>query len=215
MPDTVKKISDSLEITALTDIIPLNHLQRLQDIFTAATNVASIIIDLHGNRITKPSNFSRICTLIHSTELGKLQCDASDDERKKISINNDQPTYLKCHPCGFADASIPVFINEQRIADWLIGQVNLNDADRNEIIDYATIIGVDISEMLLAFDKIPKMSSLRFEEAVKLLFRLSSDIMEMSYQEFQSGESDKEAFYNAIENRFDRELTEFKNSFVK
>ncbi len=212
MPDTVKKISDSLEIIVLTDIIPLIYLQKLQEKFTEATNVASIIIDLQGNPITKPSNFSKICTLILNTELGKHQCDASDDERKKLSNNNDQPIYLKCHPCGFADASIPVFINGQRVADWLIGQVNLNDADRNEIIDYATIIGIDISETLIAFEKMPKMSSLKFEEAVKLLFRLSSDIMDMSYREFQSDSSDKEAFYNAIQNRFEHALNEFKYS---
>lgn len=212
---TVKETSKSKQNTALTDVIPLNHLQKLQDQFTSETNVASIIIDLNGKPITKPSNFSKICTLIHNTELGKLQCDASDNERKKLSVNNNQPTYLKCHPCGFADASIPVLINGQRAAEWLIGQVNLNDADRNEIIDYATVIGLDISETLVAFDKMPKMSSLKFEGLVKLLFRLSSEIINIGCQSLQSYQTDKKILYNAIQNRFDSMLNEFKYSPIK
>jgi len=199
---------------ALTDIISLEQLQKLQDKFTARTNVASIIIDIQGNPITKPSNFSKICTLINKTELGNLQCEASNDDRKKISESIDQPTYLKCHPCGFADASIPVFLNEQRVANWLIGQVNLNDADRNEIIDYAAIIGVDISEMLIAFEKMPKMSSSEFESIVKLLFKISSDIMHMCYKEIQKDDTNEKNLYSAVQDKFDSMLSEFTFSPV-
>ncbi len=210
-----KQKNNSSQSIALLDIISLEKLQNIQDEFAASTNVASIILDLFGNNITKPSNFSKVCNLIRNTELGKHQCNASDMERRKLADSIDQPTYLKCHPCGFADASLPVFVGNERVANWLIGQVNLNDADRSEIADYASVIGVDITEMLVAFHKMPKISSQEFEVIIKLLSEISSEIIDLCYQAYQSNDSDKESLNNAIQDKFDHLLSGYKNSFSK
>jgi two-component system, LytTR family, sensor kinase len=52
----------------LTSIIDIGDLQRLQDSFAQANRVASTIIDLDGQLITRFSNYSRVCQLIRQTE---------------------------------------------------------------------------------------------------------------------------------------------------
>lgn len=210
-----KQKNNSSQSITLFDIISMKQIQRLQDIFALTTNVASIIVDLHGNPITKPSNYSKVCNLIQKTELGKHQCNASDMERSRLANNIDQPTYLKCHPCGFADASVPVFIDGNRVANWLIGQVNLSNADRSEIADYSSVIGVDTTEMLEAFDKMPKMSFSEFETIIKFLSKISSGIMNLSYQAYQSNDLEKKSLNNAIQDKFDNILNGYKSSFSK
>jgi len=208
MNDTFTIINKSKAKALLNEIISIEQLQRLQDTFASTTNVASIIIDLNGIPITKPSNFTKICSLIQNTEIGSHHCDISDTARSRIANSINQPTYLKCHPCGFGDASIPVFVNGERVANWLIGQINLDDTNRNEIADFALVIGVDISEMLMAFDQMPKMSSSKFESIIKLLFKISTEIMNLGFQLYQSNEFDDLYYENEIQKRFDSYLNE-------
>lgn len=54
----------------LTDLIPLEKLQRIQDAFALANQVASTIIDTDGVPITRASNHSKICTMIRATPKG-------------------------------------------------------------------------------------------------------------------------------------------------
>jgi ligand-binding sensor protein len=208
MNDTFTIINKSKAKALLNEIISIEQLQRLQDTFTATTNVASILIDLNGDLITKPSNFTKICSLVQKTEKGGHLCNTSNLERSSLAGSINQPTYLKCHPCGFGDASIPVFVNGERVANWLLGQINLDDTNRNEIADFALVIGVDISEMLMAFDQMPKMSSSKFESIIKLLFKISTEIMNLGFQRYQSNEFDDLYYENEIQKRFDSILNE-------
>ena len=44
-----------------SDVFNLEDVQRLQDLFSSATGVASIITDPDGTPITNSSNFSHLC----------------------------------------------------------------------------------------------------------------------------------------------------------
>ena len=52
----------------LADLFDIDELQRIQDAFSAATGVASIITGPDGRPITRPSNFCHLCQLIRRTE---------------------------------------------------------------------------------------------------------------------------------------------------
>lgn len=45
----------------LLDIIELKELQQVQDLFAQATGLAAVTVDMDGNWITKPSNFTDFC----------------------------------------------------------------------------------------------------------------------------------------------------------
>jgi hypothetical protein len=43
------------------DLFELDEIQAIQDAFSSATGVASVITTPEGEPITRPSNFSRLC----------------------------------------------------------------------------------------------------------------------------------------------------------
>jgi ligand-binding sensor protein len=66
--DEVQVTDNSL---AFSDFFDLNEVQRIQDSFSQATGVSSIITDLNGKPVTNPSNFCRFCTdIIQKTKIG-------------------------------------------------------------------------------------------------------------------------------------------------
>ena len=46
----------------IADFFDIEDLQRLQDLFSDATGVAAIIRHPDGRPVTRPSNYSRLCS---------------------------------------------------------------------------------------------------------------------------------------------------------
>lgn len=55
----------------LTDVIDKVKLREMLAKFTEATDLAAIPCDLTGKNITEPTNFTRHCHMVRSTEIGK------------------------------------------------------------------------------------------------------------------------------------------------
>ncbi len=104
------------------DLFDLKDIQRLQDDFSSATGVASIITQVDGTPITRPSNFCRLCNnIIRKTEKGYANCRKSDAVLGKLS-----PTGPIAQPClsgGLWDAGAGIAVGGKHIANWLLGQV--------------------------------------------------------------------------------------------
>jgi len=165
----------------LTDVIEIEHLQRIQDSFARATGVASIIIDIDGNTITRPSNFNPVCELVGQTEEGRRRCDMSNQRRDQRANSLPNPFYHQCLSCGFVDASAPIKIGDKHVASWLIGQCNVMEVDRDHLKNYAAEIGADTDQMLKAFDDMPHMSLPQFKTVLELLFQIASEISQLGY----------------------------------
>ncbi|MCM2272513.1 MAG: PocR ligand-binding domain-containing protein [candidate division Zixibacteria bacterium] len=149
--------------------IELEKLQQLQESFAAVTNLATIIIDVEGQTVTRPSNFSEVCRLVQRTEKGKEFCDRSDKERTDRASLTDEPVYHMCQCCGFLDGAVPIAIDNCRIGYWLIGQCNALGVSREDLALHAKIIGADVDAVLAAYDGMEPMSVARYEQILELL----------------------------------------------
>ncbi|MCD4692866.1 MAG: PocR ligand-binding domain-containing protein, partial [Calditrichales bacterium] len=165
----------------LTDLVDLKDLQQIQDAFAAANDVASIISDVDGKPITKPSNFCGVCEIIRSTKKGNKNCIKSDKILGKKAKAFMKPIYEECHSCGFIDASAPIIVGGKHIANWLIGQSNIMGVDKHRIETYAKEIDADKNKMLSAFKKMPEMSLAKFEERLDLLWIMAKEISTLGY----------------------------------
>lgn len=165
----------------LKDLINLEIVQQIQDAFALSTGVASIITDARGNPITRPSNPSRICTIIRSTQKGRDSCTRSNRILEQRAINTIKPTYQRCLSCGFADARVPIIIDSRHIANWFVGQTNVMGVTSEEVGAYARKIGANTDEMFQAFDKMPQMSTQHFESILDLAWLLSREISVFGY----------------------------------
>ncbi len=190
MPSTFPMTTDSVapaaadkdERFSITDLIPLEKLQYIQDAFAKGNNVASSLTDTDGQPITMPSNHSRVCVLIRATEKGLNNCIHSG---KQLGIKARQqlaPLRQRCFSIGFSDAVAPVIVNGRHIANWLIGQYHVDEVDEARVRQYALEIGADPEAMTKAFQSMPKHSAERFDDKLTFLGIMANEISQMGYQ---------------------------------
>lgn len=163
------------------DLFDIEEIQKLQDEFSSATGVASIITDIDGVPITRPSNFCRLCKdIIRQTEIGKHNCFKSDAEIGKLKEGG--PTIQTCMSGGLWDAGAGISVGGKHIANWLIGQVRDETQTEENMKLYAAEIGADQQYFIEAFREVPSMSLQKFESISKALYTLANQISNTAYQ---------------------------------
>ena len=121
-PEMYNQDPDSINEIQFSEIFNLEDIQRLQDLFSDATGVASIITHPDGTPITSPSNFCRLCNnIIRKTEKGLANCFKSDAALGRYKSSG--PIVLPCLSGELWDAGASISIGGKHIANWLIGQV--------------------------------------------------------------------------------------------
>lgn len=170
--------TDNLNIT---DIIDVQLLQEIQDVFTRVTGVASVMTDVEGLPITKPSNFSQVCELIRKTPKGLRNCYTSDRLIGMNAAKNKIPSFETCHSCGFIDAGAPIFIGNRLIAFWMIGQSNIGTVDKVRIQNYATEIGADPQLMFHEYQQMKNMTLEKFQDITNLLWIFAKELSATAY----------------------------------
>jgi PAS domain S-box-containing protein len=168
----------------LEELFDLKELQRIQDDFSAATGVASIITHTDGTPITQPSNFTKLCyDIIRKTEKGCANCFKSDAALGQFKKNG--PRAQRCLSGGLWDAGASIEIGGKHIGNWLIGQVR-DEAQTDEAMrDYAIKIGADEAEFMAAFQDVPVMNQERFNAIAGALYTLARQLSTMAFQNMQ------------------------------
>jgi PAS domain S-box-containing protein len=175
-----------LEDGAVTfgDLFNFDEIQRIQDEFAAATGVAALITLPDGTPITRPSNFTHLCSeIIRKTERGRCNCFKSD-----AVLGRKHPegfSVQKCLSGGLWDAGTSITIGGHHLANWLIGQVRDETQTDEQMRIYAQEIGADEASFLEAFHAVPAMSFERLEQIARALFSLASQLSTTAYQNVQ------------------------------
>lgn len=166
------------------ELFNVPELQLLQDQFSDAFGVASIITRPDGTPVTQPSNFSRLCGhIIRCTSKGKLNCMHSD-----ALIGRHHPEGPVVQPClsgGLWDAGASITLGGRHVASWLIGQVRSEVQEEGKMEAYAREIGADEADFMQAFREIPSMAQEQFQKIAKVLFTMAGQLSAMAYQNAQ------------------------------
>lgn len=176
-------IEDNKSIS-FESLFNIDDIQKLQDQFSNATGVASIIVDPEGKPITNPSNFCRLCQdIIRKTKKGLKNCYKSDAEIG--GYNPDGPIIQPCKSGGLWDAGASIAIAGKHIASWLVGQVRNEKQDERELKNYAKEIGVDEKEFMDAYYEVPEMTEERFKTISNTLYSFANQLSQIAYQNVQ------------------------------
>ena len=183
-PDSKNSITDALNSIRFSDIFKLDEIQRLQDLFSDASGVASIITHPDGMPITRPSNFCRLCNdIIRKTEKGCVNCFKSDAVLGRYNASG--PVVQPCLSGGLWDAGASITVGGRHIANWLIGQVRNEKLDEQRMINYADEIGADREEFMKALHEVPVMQVEKFNKVAEMLFVFANDLSEKAYNNLQ------------------------------
>ncbi len=175
---------DSSHDLGIEDLFNMEDLQRLQDEFAQATQVASLITLPDGTPLTRPSNFTHLCDkLIRGTSKGRENCRKSDAYLGRF--HPEGPVVAPCASCGLWDAGTSISVGGKHVASWFVGQVRDNTQSIDTIRAYAREIGMDEEKAAKAFEKVPEMSRERFEQIAALLFTMANRLSDMAYQNVQ------------------------------
>jgi PAS domain S-box-containing protein len=180
-PDNDNSTYDSINDIQFENVFNLEEIQMLQDLFSNASGVASLITHPDGTPITKPSNFCHLCQkIIRKTEKGLANCYQSDAMIGRY--NPSGPVVWPCLSGGLWDAGASITVGGKHIANWIIGQVRNEELNEEKLIHYAIEIDADKEEFRKALKEVPVMSLEHFNNVAKMLFAFANEISEKGYK---------------------------------
>lgn len=176
MEDTAPVVFDKM--------FDISELQKLQDQFSTAFGVASIITTPEGKYITQPSNFSYLCqNIIRCTKKGMENCMRSD---AFIGRHNPGGAIIQtCLSGGLWDAGASITVSGKHVANWLVGQVRSEDFDEMRLKAYAREIGADEDEFFKAYLDISVTTADRFKLIADMLFTMAQMLSDMAYKNLE------------------------------
>ncbi len=169
------------------DIFDIDEIQAVQDAFAKATGVASIITDVEGRPITKPSNFCQLCEfVIRGTKKGLENCMKSDAALGRS--NPDGPILQPCLSGGLWDGGTSIYLGDRHIANWLIGQVLTAGFDEEKFLAYGREIGADEAVYREAMKTVKIMDLEQFKAIGEVLFLIARQLSRMALQTVQQSQ---------------------------
>ena len=121
-----------MEDIKLTDLIDIDILQKIQDVFSELSGMSSLTTDADGNPITEGSNLTSFCTqYIRQTELGIKRCYECDRNGARCSLESGCTAVYRCH-AGLTDYSSPILVEGRIIGIFLGGQVRTEPVDEQK-----------------------------------------------------------------------------------
>ncbi len=109
-------------------------IRKIASDFSKATELAVVIVNIHGEEISERFNFSEFCQKIRQNPDLYSQCMHCDKQGGlKASVNN-KPCVYQCH-MGLTDFSIPLVVEGSLVGFVLCGQVRLAEQEDNITAD--------------------------------------------------------------------------------
>lgn len=168
-----RNLSEEISITNLVD---LDQLQRLQDQFSEATDLAIISVDYKGTPVTEAHGFTSFCALMRLDPATRKLCYSCDAHGGLQAAIEGRPHIYRCH-AGLVDFSVPITVGKQYVGAILCGQVQL--AERNSDPDYV-LVGDDSwranRRLLPLLDEVPVASLRKMRAAADTLYGISSEL---------------------------------------
>jgi len=176
------------------ELVDISKLQELTDELYIAASIPSAIVSMDGEVLTG-SGWQRICTDFHRQHPEcKKDCFESDIKIRKQLNKGESFAIYKC-PRGLVDASSPVIIAGEHVANIFSGQLFLKPPDETTeqfFREQARKFGFDETEYIRAFKEIPVFTEKEFRSALAFLAKLAQIIADMGLTQLKELESVEE-----------------------
>ncbi|MCC6159997.1 MAG: PocR ligand-binding domain-containing protein [Deltaproteobacteria bacterium] len=168
----------------LKDLVEIPRLQELTDHLYAAAGIPSAIIASDGEILTG-SGWQRICTDFHRRHPDiARQCIESDFAIRERLEAGDPFVVYTC-PQGLTDASVPIVIDGEHLANAFVGQLFTKSPDaavEARFRENAREFGLDEDVYIKAFREIPVIGPEKFRPALLFLAHLARMVAELGLQ---------------------------------
>ena len=160
------------------ELIDVPKLQELTDELYAVASIPSAIVTMDGE-ILIGSGWQKICTDFHRKHPQiEKECIKSDTNIRTKLADGEPFAIYKC-PRGLVDASSPVIIAGEHVANVFSGQVFLEPPDETTkqfFREQARKFGFDETEYMKAFKEVPIFTEKKFRAGISFLTKLAQTI---------------------------------------
>ena len=164
-------------------LVYIPQLQELTNDLYLANSIPSSIVSIDGEILTG-SGWQRICMDFHRRHpVTNRECIKSGTILRKAADENTPFTIYEC-PHGLVDASAPIFIDGEHVANILSGQVFLTPptpAQADAFRQRARRLGFDEKEYMAAFREVPIVEEAKFKSNLSFLKKLAGFIAESGF----------------------------------
>ncbi|MBR5337075.1 MAG: diguanylate cyclase [Lachnospiraceae bacterium] len=152
-----------LDVSDFSNYFDLDKMQGLQNAVSKSQDIASLILDTEGNNITKPTRFS--AGLIRIVKRNKKVDEYFDQGlMKQYRPSVRTPAVVRNKTGEMMSGCIPIIINDQKVATWIVGGVF--DVDmmlpREHYEQLARDTGEDVDKFMEAIEDVHVMSKSDF-----------------------------------------------------
>lgn len=165
----------------LNDVIDIEKLQQIQDDFSGANEISSIILDSSGKSVTKPSSRSEIFEILWKSDEGRKLCFVQTVIDTESIKERPKPIINKCGSGCLMSASVPIIVGGIHLADWFIGPCRAGQASPVDLDDFANTIRIDSIRFNSAFEGTPVIAEEKFDKISELLMHVAQELSALSF----------------------------------
>ncbi len=178
--NNTKDASAKTELS-LTDFIPVETLQSIQDAFSDMTGMAALTTDKYGVPVTKGSRFTDFCMkYTRQSNLGKQRCESCDKSGAELAYRNGRSCIYECH-AGLMDYAAPIMVNGDMIGCFIGGQVLPEKPVPEKYRKIAEEIHVDPEEYLKALNTVYIIDRKNMDNAANFLYITANILSNIAY----------------------------------
>jgi PAS domain S-box-containing protein len=193
-PKKVKSQFDEKGELKLTDLIPLEELQKIQDNWSNLTGISTEIERPDGTRITKQSMASNLCwRYVRGTKKGCERCLKNDRELMELTRGATKPLVRHCKSYShLLESAWPIIIEGKHIASVVCGEWLEESPGIEKYKKTARELGVDEEGFIEALKQIPIIPKEKYMDAIELLHQIALTLSDLGYQRLKEQRIKKE-----------------------
>jgi len=165
-------VRSSGEIGLFQELVDLEDVQRLQADFSAATGLATSILDPSGRVLTN-SGWSDLCTVFHRrSPAGAARCRESD-RRILAGVAQKQGEVIQVCANGLVMAATPIVVAGRHLATIVLSQVFFEPPDEDYFRSQARTLGLEEEPYLEAVRRIRVLPKEEFLPKLRFIGNLA------------------------------------------
>jgi ligand-binding sensor protein len=185
----VKRDKLDVEHLKISDLIPVEDIQKIQDSFAYAFGCAANILNPDGTFICKGSNFYFCHQYFNrKTALGRERCRKSDEAIGREAVRSKKAVIRFCTNGHLIDGAAPVIIEGKHIATVFAGQILFEPPKEKDLEIYRKIareLGVDEEEYIESLKNVHIIPEEKFRKAVDHLVQIAATLATAAYQKLK------------------------------
>lgn len=185
----------------LLKLLDIDFYQKIQDRLASEFGIASVITDVDGNPLTRPSNFNSFCIdYVRKSPIGLKNCKYCDALGGISAKKFMKPVIYTCHT-GLTDFASPIIINNELVGCFLCGQILTNTLPENHFEKVFKKLNLSSDNFDEVIKKIRILPFEKVEYFANFLFEISTKISNFSYYQ-GIGSNASETFEKNFEDLF-------------